>query len=145
VNYSGGGAAGPFPNYSAYATSKTAVVRLTENMSLEFEKDNIDVNVIAPGFVITRMHQRTIEAGSKAGEDFLRKTKEQIERGGVSPDMAARLTVFLLSSASDGITGRFLSAQWDPWEQKEFREKIRTNKNFVTIRRIDDKTFFEKR
>ena len=144
VNYSGGGAAGPFVHYSAYATSKIGVVRLTENVALEFKDHNIDVNVVAPGFVVTRLHQQTIEAGKNAPEAFLQKTREQIETGGVHPDVPAGLTVFLLSSKSDGITGKFLSAPWDPWEDEDFLDKLRTDKDFAQLRRIDDKMFCKK-
>jgi 3-oxoacyl-[acyl-carrier protein] reductase len=142
VNYSGGGAAGPFPNYSAYATSKAAIVRLTENMALELKPDNIDVNAVAPGFVVTRLHQETLNAGDKAGEDFLKKTEEQISKGGVPPSVPARLTAFLLSSASDGITGKFISAAWDPWEKQDFLTELKTDPDFAVLRRIDRKTFF---
>ena len=44
-----GGAASPFPNYSAYATSKIALVRYTENTALELQGDSFDVNCVAPG------------------------------------------------------------------------------------------------
>jgi len=141
VNYSGGGASGPFPNYTAYATSKTAVVKLTENIAVELKNNGVDVNVVAPGFVATRLHQKTIKAGTKAGEDFLKKTAEQIEKGGVSPKIAAELTVFLLSPASDGITGKFISAPWDPWKDENFIAKLKSDKNLATLRRIDDKSF----
>jgi 3-oxoacyl-[acyl-carrier protein] reductase len=144
VNYSGGGAAGPFPNYSAYATSKIGIVRLTENMALEFKADGIDVNVVSPGFVVTRLHQQTIEAGSKAGEDFLKKTIEQINKGGIAPDIPAKLTVFLLSADSDEITGKFISAPWDSWEDNSFLALLRSNGDFAQLRRIDNKFFFKK-
>ena len=144
VNYSGGGAASPFPNYSAYAASKIAIVRFTENLSLELAEDNIEVNCIAPGFVITRLHQQTIEAGpDKAGENFLKNTKKQIKSGGISPDKAADLTAFLLSEDSDGISGKFISAPWDPWQNSDFQYRLRTEKDFATLRRIDDKIFFK--
>jgi len=147
VNYSGGGAAGPFPKYSAYAVSKIGIVRLTENMALEFMNDNIniDINAVAPGFVVTRLHQDTIKAGQKAGEDFLKKTLEQIDKGGVPSDIAAKLTVFLLSSDSDGITAKFISAPWDPWEDSNFLTRLKNDKDFATLRRIDDKMFFTKK
>ncbi len=144
VNCSGGGAATPFPNYSAYAVGKIGVVRLTENIALEFKDENMDINVIAPGFVITRLHQDTIKAGARAGEGFLNATREQIEKGGVSPLLSARLTVFLLSGLSDGITGKFISAPWDPWEEKGFMERLKTDRDYASLRRIDDKTFFRK-
>lgn len=145
VNYSGGGAAGPFPRFSAYATSKSAIVRFTENLALELLEDGFDVNCIAPGFVITRLHQDTLAAGPEmASEAFYANTKKQMESGGVPPDKAAELTVFLLSGASDGITGKFLSAPWDAWQDEGFQERLRSDKDFATLRRIDDKTFFKK-
>lgn len=145
VNYSGGGAASPFPNYSAYAVGKTGIVRLTENMALEFKNDNIDINAIAPGFVATRLHEDTIKAGNNAGEDFLKKTQDQIDKGGVPPDIAAQLTVFLLSADSDGITGKFLSAPWDPWGDSSFLTRLKNDRDFATLRRIDNKFFLKKK
>ncbi len=145
INYSGGGAASPFANFSAYATSKVAIVRFTENLSIELAEDNFDVNCIAPGFVITRLHQQTLEAGANAaGPSFYEGTKKQIESGGVPPEKAADLTAFLLSSKSDGITGKFLSAPWDPWKEKEFQEMLKNNKDLASLRRIDNKFYYKK-
>jgi NAD(P)-dependent dehydrogenase (short-subunit alcohol dehydrogenase family) len=145
VNFSGGGAAGPFPHYSAYATSKIAIVRYTENISIELAAQDIDVNCVAPGFVLTRMHQETLKAGrDAAGPSFYENTAKQLEKGGVPAEKAAALTVFLLSSESDGITGKFLSAPWDPWQTDDFRRALRSDKDFCTLRRIDHKTFFSK-
>jgi 3-oxoacyl-[acyl-carrier protein] reductase len=101
VNLSGGGATGPRPNFSAYAASKTAVVRLTETLAGELE--GIDVNAIAPGPLPTDMLDAVIAAGY-----------EQVEP--MSFERATALAVFLGSAASDGITGRLIAAQWDDWE-----------------------------
>jgi NAD(P)-dependent dehydrogenase (short-subunit alcohol dehydrogenase family) len=145
INYSGGGAATPFPNYSAYATSKIATVRFTENLSIELADERFDVNCIAPGFVITRLHRDTLAAGPDgATKAFYENTKKQMDNGGTSAAIPAGLTVFLLSAESDGITGKFISAQWDPWRKKTFQDRLRADKDFATIRRIDDKTFFKK-
>lgn len=145
VNFSGGGAATPFPNYSAYATSKIAIVRFTENLALELREEKFDVNCVAPGFVITRLHQQTLAAGAEnSGAAFFENTRKQIENGGVSPEIAAELTVFLLSEKSDGITGKFISAPWDPWRDEAFQERLRIDPDLATLRRIDDKTFFKK-
>ena len=145
VNFSGGGAATPFPNYSSYATSKVAVVRFTENLALELAAEALDVNCIAPGFVLTRFHEETLAAGPElASPGFYEATKKQIAGGGVPVEKAVRLTVFLLSSLSDGITGKFISAPWDPWPEKDFQERLRRDKDLATLRRIDDKMFFKK-
>ncbi len=145
INFSGGGAASPFPYYSAYATSKAALVRFTENISIELSDEGFDVNCIAPGFVITRLHQQTIEAGPElASYPFYENTKKQIESGGVPIEKAVNLTSFLLSAESDGITGKFISAPWDPWQDKDFQNRLRADKDFATLRRIDDKFFYKK-
>ncbi len=66
INFAGGGAAGPFPRYSSYACSKTALVKLTENIAIEFPQ--VDCNIIAPGFIKTNLAQQTLDAGrDKAG------------------------------------------------------------------------------
>ena len=145
INFAGGGAANTFPNYSAYATSKVALVRFTENLAIELENENYEVNCIAPGFVATRIHQKTLKIGaSAAGETFYENTKKQLESGATPPEKAADLTAFLLSDDSNGITGKFISAPWDNWEDKEFQELLKTDKDFATIRRIDNKTYFKK-
>jgi NAD(P)-dependent dehydrogenase (short-subunit alcohol dehydrogenase family) len=145
INFSGGGASSPFPNYSAYATSKIAIVRFTENISIELSEEGYDINCVAPGFVITRLHQDTIKAGpGLASQSFYDNTKKQIESGGTPAEKAVNLAIFLLSSESDGITGKFISAPWDPWQEKEFLNRLRTDKDFATLRRIDDKTFYKK-
>jgi NAD(P)-dependent dehydrogenase (short-subunit alcohol dehydrogenase family) len=142
VNYSGGGAATPFPNFSAYAASKIGIVRFTENLSMELADRACDVNCVAPGFVITRLHQQTLSAGPGAAtRQYFEKTRKQLESGGVPPEKAARLTVFLLSAESDGITGKFISAPWDPWQVSAFQQRLRTDRDFATLRRIDDKQF----
>jgi NAD(P)-dependent dehydrogenase (short-subunit alcohol dehydrogenase family) len=140
INLSGGGSTSPRPNFSAYAVSKTAIVRFTETLAVELSASNIDVNAISPGAVNTNMLDEVLLAGSLAGKeaDDARKRKEV---GGDDPELAAELVCFLASDESDGITGKLISARWDPWKKLSFREKLRTDKDFATLRRIDDKYF----
>ena len=49
----GGGAARARPYFTAYAASKTAVVRLVESLAEEVREHNIQVNAIAPGWIET--------------------------------------------------------------------------------------------
>lgn len=143
VNMSGGGAATPFARYSAYACSKVALVRLTENLSQEYPA--LDFNSVAPGFVLTRLHEQTRAAGpDKAGAGFFASTEKQYESGGVDAAVPAELICFLLSAASDGLTGRFLSAPWDPWREEAFLEQLRQDPHLGTLRRIDNKGFTSK-
>ncbi|MCU1490082.1 MAG: hypothetical protein JWM85_1487, partial [Acidimicrobiaceae bacterium] len=61
--------------------------------------------------------------------------------GGDSPQLAAELTAFLLSDRAEGITGKLLSARWDPWREAGFQARLRVEKDLATIRRIDDQFF----
>jgi NAD(P)-dependent dehydrogenase (short-subunit alcohol dehydrogenase family) len=137
INLSGGGATSPMPRISAYAASKAAVVRLTETLAEEWREFSIDVNAVAPGALNTRLLDEILEAGPDAvGDAFFEKALKQRDSGGVPLEKAARLCAFLASSESDGITGKLISAQWDPWENlHKFREQL-AQSDIYTLRRI---------
>jgi 3-oxoacyl-[acyl-carrier protein] reductase len=137
LNLSGGGAASPRPFFSAYATSKAAVVRLTENMAEELRGTGIDVNAVAPGALNTRMLEQTLAAGPDlVGTGQYAQALKQKENGGSSMDRAAALCVYLASSASDGITGRLLSAPWDPWPTLHQHTAELASSDIYTLRRV---------
>jgi NAD(P)-dependent dehydrogenase (short-subunit alcohol dehydrogenase family) len=136
ILFSGGGAATPFPRYTSYACSKVAVVRLCETLAIEMAEHKISVNAIAPGFVITRFHQQTIEAGALAGNDFLEKTKAEIAKGGTPPSKSADLAVFLASDESDGISGKFIAAPYDNYLDWKNHPEFSKDKDLFTLRRI---------
>ena len=136
VVLSGGGATNPLPNISSYAASKAAVVRLAETLAEELKPFHVDVNAIAPGALATRLVDEVLTAGSeKVGAAFFEKNKQWKEKGAVPLELGARLAVYLASTESDGITGKLISAQWDPWEKlQEF--KVDLNSDIYTLRRI---------
>jgi NAD(P)-dependent dehydrogenase (short-subunit alcohol dehydrogenase family) len=142
VTFSGGGATSPQPRYDAYATSKAAVVRLTENLGHELSERGVRVNAVSPGFVATDIHAATLAAGPQlAGTEYFASTERQLEQATVPARLAAELTAFLLDEAAAGITGRVLSAQWDPWRDQAFRRRLRIDPDLATLRRIDDQFF----
>lgn len=117
VCFSGGGATKARVNFSAYAASKTAVVRLVENLAAEWAGEPVDINAIAPGAITTDMTRETAARGPElAGREEYEAACRQIEQGGQSLERCLGLVQWLLSEKSDGITGRLLSAQWDAWE-----------------------------
>jgi len=134
---SGGGATNPLPNISSYAASKAAVVRLMETLAEELKAHRVDVNAIAPGALATRLVDEVLAAGpEKVGAAFFEKNRQWKEKGATPLELGAGLALWLASAESDGITGRLISAQWDPWRKLgEHREEL-AKSDIYCLRRI---------
>ncbi len=136
ICFSGGGSTSPRPNFAAYGVAKTGVVRLVETLAAEWEGLPLDINAVAPGAIFTRMTEQILAQGEKrAGQ------KEFASASKLSRDNSAKLgkvlglVEFLLSEKSDQLSGKLISAQWDPWEKlSEFKSDL--NNDIYTLRRI---------
>jgi NAD(P)-dependent dehydrogenase (short-subunit alcohol dehydrogenase family) len=136
IQLSGGGATSPLPGLSAYAASKAGIVRFMETLALELREDRIDVNAIAPGALNTRMLDEVIDAGpERVGAAFYERALEQRQRGGTPLERGAELATWLASPASDGITGKLLSAVWDPYRELP-GHRSELDSDVYTLRRI---------
>ena len=137
IQLSGGGATGPLPRISAYAASKAAVVRFAETLAAEVRDDGIDVNSIAPGALNTRLLDDVLTAGpDRVGQAFYERSLKQKQEGGAPLDRGAALAVFLGSAEGDGISGRLLSAMWDPWGNLAHHREELQRTDVYTLRRI---------
>jgi 3-oxoacyl-[acyl-carrier protein] reductase len=137
VVLSGGGATKPMPFLSAYAATKAAVVRFVETLAGEVAEYGIDCNCVAPGALNTRLLEEVLRVGPDVvGRSFYEASVKQKETGGDSLEQGAALCVFLASRASDGITGRLISAKWDPWAELPRRRDELRKSDVYTLRRI---------
>lgn len=137
INLSGGGGTGPRPNVSAYATAKAGLIRFSETLAEEIREFCIDINCISPGPMFTKMLETVLAAGVEAaGEEEYNRALKVRDQGGADPLRAAALCVYLASSASNGITGKIISAVWDPWESFADHYDDLRNSDIYTLRRI---------
>jgi 3-oxoacyl-[acyl-carrier protein] reductase len=92
---------------------------------------------VAPGALNTRLLDEVLSAGPQiVGKDFYEKALKQKKDGGVPLEVGVELCVFLACEESDGITGRLISAKWDPWKSLPGRSKELTGSDIYTLRRI---------
>jgi NAD(P)-dependent dehydrogenase (short-subunit alcohol dehydrogenase family) len=137
VCFSGGGATKARPNFSAYGAAKTAIVRLVETVAAEERDAPFDINAVAPGAIATRLTDEVISLGPDvAGQAEFDSAIKQKSDSGATLERALDMVEWLLSAKSDGISGKLLSAPWDPW-QRLFENAVHLERTDVyTLRRI---------
>ncbi len=137
INFGGGGATSSRPNFWAYASSKTAILRFTEVLAEEVKKYGVRVNAIAPGVVKTSMLMDILKHKHQAGKSEIMLVKKRIKDGGTPPEVAAELAVYLASSSARELTGRLISAPWDDWrhwDRRKIKEIMKSDQ--FTLRRV---------
>ena len=100
---------------AAYVTAKHGLVGLTKVTAIEAANQGITCNAICPGWVLTPLVQRQIEARAKAEgipverarEDLLREKQPMLDF--TTPEKIAALAVFLCGAGASTITGAALS------------------------------------
>lgn len=133
VQISGGGATSPLSNMSAYATSKAAVVRFVECMSLELKDYNIDINAVSPGIMNTSLVKEVFDNPEKVDKNYYENMKAYKDYSFSHP---VDLIMFLASEKSDGITGKIISAKYDKWQEFENHKDDISNSDAYTLRRV---------
>jgi NAD(P)-dependent dehydrogenase (short-subunit alcohol dehydrogenase family) len=141
VCFSGGGATGPRPNFSSYASAKAGLVRLVETLAGEWSDLNIDVNAVAPGALPTPLLDELRALGpERVGAHEYKKVMETFNAGETAAKAQLAkvngLVDFLLSPDSDGLSGRLISALWDDWTVLASRRESVAASEWFTLRRV---------
>ena len=92
------------PYLSVYAMSKGALGQLTKALAAEWGRYNIQVNCIAPGFIVTDLNRKMWEEGRML--EWLKGAQANPRLG--TPDDIAPLAVFLAGRGADYITGQVI-------------------------------------
>ena len=94
------------PYLSIYAMTKSALAGLTRVLAAEWADADIQVNCIAPGFILTDLNRDMWQPGFMA--DWLGGVQANRRLG--TPDDIAGLAAFLASPAAAYITGQVIAA-----------------------------------
>ena len=93
-----------FPYLSVYAATKGGISQLSKVLAAEWAPYNIQVNAIAPGFIVTDLNRHMWERRDML--DWLAATQPNPRTG--TPEDVAGVAVFLASRAADYITGQVI-------------------------------------
>ncbi|MBC7951696.1 MAG: 3-hydroxybutyrate dehydrogenase [Rhodospirillaceae bacterium] len=102
------------PNKSAYVAAKHGLLGLTKVVALENAETPVTCNAICPGWVLTPLVQRQIDARAAAEGvtvEFAARellTEKQPSKRFTTPEQIGELTVFLCSGAASNMTGTSL-------------------------------------
>jgi NAD(P)-dependent dehydrogenase (short-subunit alcohol dehydrogenase family) len=89
---------------AAYSASKAAVASLTKSLAIEWAKQGVNVNAIAPGVFRTALNTKLLDETPR-GQEFL--TRTPMGRFGNVEELAGA-AVFLASDAASYVTGEVL-------------------------------------
>ena len=138
INLSGSGATSAPHHMSAYGSSKVAVIRLTEILSLELANRNIQVNALGPGSIHTRMWEEIRDSAQAVGDAELYSFGQQVTSGGgASVERAADLAVWLAGENSGKLSGRLIHAVMDDFADLPDRIPDIMASDAYTLRRVD--------
>lgn len=129
---SGDGAESPRMNFSAYAASKAAMVRMAECLAEEVRDNNIQVNCMEPGLTYTSMTDEILRAADRAGWKEAEEAAQVRATGGVAPDKQIQLALFLASERSNHISGKLIHVS-DDWKRMEHSN---VHSEIYTLRRV---------
>lgn len=93
------------PFVSVYTVTKAALAGLTRALAAEWGRHNIQVNCIAPGFIVTDLNRDMWSQGPML--EWLKQSQANPRTG--TPEDVAPLAVFLAGPASDYITGQVIA------------------------------------
>ncbi len=133
VNMSGVGG----PNDTSYDAAKTAIVNMTENLSVELAGTGVTVNAISPGSIHTRMWEEVRDMALAAGDmEMYEKGVQVTSGGGASIERAAELAVLLGSDECGALSGRLIRAALDNFEDIPARADEIMSSEALLLRRV---------
>lgn len=107
---------GPNTSFSAYTTSKAAIVRFTEALAAEVMDHNVQVNCFDPGAAYTSITDEIISARDRLQSRVVEAAEETRRSGGASPETQLDHIKFLASEQSNHITGKLIHVT-DDWKK----------------------------
>lgn len=134
VNMSGGGSILPFEFGSGYASSKAAILRLTDTLAIEAAPYGVDVYAMGLGLVLTAMTKFQLE--SAAGKKWFTRAAQWFEDGvDRPPTEAARVAIWLAGLPPGKLSGRVFDVRHDlEWVEANAEQIVEQDLHTLRLR-----------
>lgn len=138
IALSGGGATKSMPNFSAYAASKSGVVRFVETLADELENSETNVFAVAPGAMPTDMINEVLDSPiENVGREYYREMQKVSEENEQVLTNAVEFISYLVNKNPNDLSGRLISAVWDDWKKwNAMNEAPMMSKDMFKLRRV---------
>jgi NAD(P)-dependent dehydrogenase (short-subunit alcohol dehydrogenase family) len=131
--FAGGGTNNATVNYSAYTISKIALIKMCE--LLDAEIPDTSFVILGPGWVKTKIHQATLDAGEIAGANY-KKTIAKLAGDECTPmEKVVACCDWLLGAPRRVVSGRNFSLVFDQWGSSALTEELLKDPNMYKLRR----------
>jgi len=113
ILFAGAGTNSAPARYSAYAVAKVGLIKLCELLDAEIQDTKF--TILGPGWVKTKLHNQTLEAGDRAGEGYAR-THEMFQGGRWTPmERVLDCVEWVVGAPREAVGGRNFSVAHDLW------------------------------
>ena len=137
IFFAGAATNGTADNFSAYAISKIALIKMTE--LLDSEIPDTCFSIIGPGWVHTKIHNETLVAGDRCTDSYQETRRRLQENHFVSMDQVVQCVDWLSRQSKAAVGGRNISVQYDRWQQTGFAELLAANPELGKLRRFGNR------
>lgn len=135
VLFAGGGPNKATVNYSAYAVSKVALIKICELLDAEIPDTRFVI--VNPGWVKTKIHTSMLKTGKEAGTDYWR-TVEKFENGQWVPmEKVLECCDWLMGAPRKLVSGRYFGVEFDRWGTEELKQRLAEDPDVGKLRRYE--------
>jgi NAD(P)-dependent dehydrogenase (short-subunit alcohol dehydrogenase family) len=138
INLASGAGLGPIPGFTAYCTSKAALIRLSEILALETQSSGIAVFAIDPGTVRTPMNDHFVSDPliSQRAPGAQAWMRQLFADGNDAPiERSVNLVLRLASGEADALSGCMISIEDDLGDMVRRAEAVKRDELYVLRRR----------
>lgn len=132
--FAGGGTNSATQNFSAYTISKIALIKMCE--LLDAEISDMRFSIVGPGWVKTKIHQTTLDAGERSAGDAFYRIKDKLNSGDFIPmERVLDFCDWVVNAPREVVGGRNFSVVHDRWGNGELDKMLTENQDGYKLRR----------